>query len=167
VALLGAVLGSGCGYRLVDPRGAFGPGVEHIELRTFENRSAQPGFEQLLVDALSEEFSRRAALVPVYGGGRGVADLVLDGLVREVRIYASAYSPGAISLEDRIEVSIDARIRRLSDDEVLWRRDGWRVSEVFASSADVQTYVSNREQALRRLSSTIAERIHDELFQSF
>jgi hypothetical protein len=167
VALSVFTLCSGCGYRLVDPRGTFGPGVERIELRTFENRSNQPGFEQLLVDALSEEFVRRAALVPVFGGDRAAADLVLDGLVREVRIFASAYSPGAISLEDRIEVSIDARVRRSSDDKILWRRDGWRVSEVFASSADIQAYTSNREQALRRLSATIAERIHDELFQGF
>ena len=45
--------------------------------------------------------------------------------------------------------------------------DGWSEAERFTSSADPQTYLKNKEQAVLRLSSELASRIHDELFVAF
>ena len=51
--------GLACGYRLSDPKQVFGPDVQRIRIELLENKSAEPGFERLLGDALVEEFTRR------------------------------------------------------------------------------------------------------------
>ena len=78
-----------------------------------------------------------------------------------------AFSSVALSVEDSVEVELEVELRRAAASEPIWRRDRIRFSELFLSSPDPQTYESNKEQALRRLSALIAERIHDELFQRF
>lgn len=156
---------SGCGYSFVDERAVFGPGVRSIEIRAFENRSAQPGYEQVIADALSEEFARRGALEPVYAGGHG--ELLLDGRIEEVRVRPRSFSSVALAVEDTVELRVAVEVRRSGDGSLVWKRDDLRLSELFLSSPDPNVQVSNREQALRRLSALLAERIHDELFQRF
>jgi hypothetical protein len=156
---------SGCGYSFVDERAVFGPGVRSIEIRAFENRSAQPGYEQVIADALSEEFARRGALEPVHAGGHG--ELLLEGRIEEVRVRPRSFSSVALAVEDTVELRVAVEVRRSGDGGLVWKRDDLRLSELFLSSPDPNVQVSNREQALRRLSALLAERIHDELFQRF
>ena len=155
----------GCGYRLVDERAVFGPEVASIEIRAFENRSAEPGYEQMLADSLEEEFSRRGALRPLLGPGG--ADLVLSGSIREVRVRSAVFSSVEFSVEDEVRVSLRVSVGHPAEGRSLWEQPDLRVSEKFRSSPDPQVYKSNKQQALRRLSARIAERIHDGLFQRF
>jgi hypothetical protein len=159
------LLGLGCGYAFIDERAAFGPEVRHIEIRPFENRSSQPGYEQMLADALSEEFARRGTLEPVYRRGGG--ELVLAGRIDGVRVQPRSFSSVALAVEDRVEVQLAIEVRRAVDGEVVWKRGDLRLSELFLASPDPNVQLANREQALRRLSALLAERIHDELFQRF
>jgi hypothetical protein len=156
---------TGCGYRFVDERAVFGPQVRKIEIRAFENESAQPGYEHVLADALSEEFARRGALVPVHAADSG--ELVLAGRIEAVTVQVRSYSSVALAVEDSVELRVDVEVRRRTDGGVVWKRDGLRLTELFLSSPDPNVELSNREQALRRLSALLAERIHDELFQVF
>lgn len=158
---------SACGYRALDGRGAFGPDVKTIELRAFENASREPGLEQLIGDALVEEFGRRAWLEPELQGSTPSPDLVLRGIVHSATVRSTSYSSGALALEERIEVHFDVDVRRGGSGEVVYQHPDFRITEVFLSSADPQVYASNKEQALRRLSSAVAERVHDELFERF
>jgi hypothetical protein len=156
-----------CGYRPLDGREVFGPDVRTIELEAFENESREPGLEQQVADALVEEFSRRAWLEPVLQGQLSSPDLVMTGLLHTADVRSNSYSAGGVALEERIDVRFDVSVRRHASSEVVYRHPGFRVTEVFLSSADPQVYASNKEQALRRVASSIAERVHDELFQNF
>jgi hypothetical protein len=162
-----SLLLSACGYRALDGRGAFGPDVKTIELRAFENASREPGLEQLIGDALVEEFGRRAWLEPELAGSNANPDLVLRGIVQSATVRSTSYSSGALALEERIEVRFDVDVRRGSSGEIVYQHPDFRITEVFLSSADPNVYASNKEQALRRLSSAVAERVHDELFERF
>lgn len=163
IALL--LLASACGYGFVDERAVFGPATRRIEIRAFENRSNQPGYEHVLVDALAEEFSRRGALLPVYQGSPG--ELVLSGRIEGLSVTPASFSSVALAVEDTVELRVAVEVRRSGDGELVWKRDDLRLSELFLGSPDPNVEVSNREQALRRLSALLAERIHDELFQVF
>ena len=160
-----ALLATGCGYHFADERSVFGPGTRHIEIRAFENRSNQPGYEQVLADALAEEFTRRGALEPVYEGSPG--ELVLAGRIDSVSESPRSFSSVALAVEETVELRVAVEVRRSADNSLIWKRDDLRLSELFLSSPDPNVELSNREQALRRLSSLLAERIHDELFQVF
>ncbi len=165
-AVLVVLLGLGCGYRYVDPRGVFGPDVTRIEIAPLQNQSSEPAFGRMLGDALVEEFARRGVLTPVYRGG-GVADLVLSGVVQEVEVIPAAFSSVSLTVEDRLLVTVDVSVQNVSTGQEVWRHPKLQVRERFQSSPDAQVYESNKEQALRRLTSEIAGRIHDELFQTF
>ncbi|MFQ5515163.1 MAG: LPS assembly lipoprotein LptE [Myxococcota bacterium] len=169
VVLLAPVL-LACGFRPVDASGVFGPDVRRIEIRPFDNPTAEPGFERLLGDSLVEEFARRAVLEPLYGartsdGTR--ADLILQGEVTELEIVPSAFSSVALTVEDTVIVHLDVEVLRSATGRRIW---GWRdltLAERFAASPDPQTYRSNKKQALLRLTAELAARIHDGLFEAF
>jgi hypothetical protein len=156
-----------CGYRALDGRGAFGPDVKTIEVEAFENSSTAPGLEQQVADAMVEEFARRAWLEPVLQGQVSNPDLILSGLLRTADVRSNSFSAGGLALEERVEVRFDVSVKRSVSGEVVYQHPSFSVTEVFLSSADPMVYASNKEQALRRVASVIAERVHDELFQKF
>ena len=161
IAILLALAASGCGYRLLGVPDGLG---SDIQIGMLQNSSDMPGVERVLTDALHEEFTRRGQLTPRYSGA---SSLVLRGRVREVNLRHTAFSSVGLALEDQLELVVDIQVTRSSDGQILWRRDGWSEAERFTSSADPQTYLKNKEQAVLRLSSELASRIHDELFVAF
>lgn len=168
VALAGLLLPLvACGYRPLDGKGVFGPDVKTIEVEAFDNASTAPGLEQQIADAMVEEFARRAWLEPVLQDQVANPDLVMSGELLTADVRSNSYSAGGLALEERVEVRFDVSVKRGASGEVVYRHPGWSVTEVFLSSADPMVYASNKEQALRRVASVIAERVHDELFQRF
>jgi hypothetical protein len=121
----------------------------------------------MLGEALAEEFARRGDLRPVWAGGDRAADLSLRGVVRQVNVRPSAFSSVALELEDRVDVVLDVQLFSGPERALVWRHAELSAGESFLSSADAQVRASNREQALRRLASELAARIHDELTQTF
>jgi hypothetical protein len=166
LAGLALVLGA-CGYQPLDGRGVFGPDVRTIELDSFENETREPGLEQQITDAMAEEFARRAWLEPVLDGQVASPDLIMSGLLRTASVRSDTFSSGGLALEERIELRLDVSVRRRESGEVVYQHPDFRAREVFLSSADPMVYASNKEQALRRVASSIAEQVHDELFQRF
>jgi hypothetical protein len=156
-----------CGYTPVGGRDVFGPDVHSIELVAFENLTREPGLEQMVADAMAEEFERRGWLEPELQGQVANPDLVMRGTLQSALVRSASYSAGGFALEESIDVIFDVTVKRASSDELLYQHPAFRIHEVFLSSADPQVYASNKEQALRRVSSEIAERVHDELFRRF
>jgi len=72
----------------------------------------------------------------------------------------------ALGLEDEVEVVLDVEVLRSDDGSIVWRRKGWEQAERFTSSSNAQVYRTNKTQALRRITSELAGRLHDELLQS-
>ena len=159
LVLLAVLALPGCGYRAMGMPAELG---SQIELRMLENRSDEPGVERLIQAAMHEEFARRSALEPRYAGGDG---LVMHGVVREVILRHTGYSSVELALEDEIEWVVDLTVAKSG--EPVWQRKDWKQSERFTTSADPGVYRTNKTQALRRMSSELAERVHDELLQSF
>jgi hypothetical protein len=164
VALLVAI--GGCGYRVPPP--AQGPGGEplRIEVRMFENRSAEPGFEALLAAAFSEELLRRGQLDPRYGGASAADDLVLGGTIRSVEVRPTSFSSVGLALEYELLVALEVEVRRGGGGERVWKQRKLRERERYLASSDAGVERSNREQALRRIAAEVAGRIHDELAQT-
>jgi ABC-type uncharacterized transport system auxiliary subunit len=160
------LFGLGCGYRSVGGSRLEAEGIEQIEIKFFENESAQPGFELMLAEALVEEFERRGQLTPLYGRRAGRADLVLAGAIRSVDVRPAAFSSVGLALENEIQVRLRVKLSRRGGD-LIWEYERFGLEERFRSSADASVRDSNREQALRKLASDAAGRIHDAITQSF
>ena len=119
----------------------------------------------MLADALMEEFSRRGALRPLHAARGG--DLVLSGSILRARVRAAVFSSVDYAAEDELRLSVRVQIRNPASGQTVWQASDLRISEKFLSSPDPQVYESNKQQALRRLSALLAERVHDGLIQNF
>jgi hypothetical protein len=167
LALAATLVLPACGYKPIDSRAVFGPEVRGIFLQMLENRTSEVGLESTLADAFQEEFARRGLLRPVYDEEDPRANLVLSGNVVRATVEPTAFSSVALSLEDRIDVTLSVTVQRADTGVTVLDGRELRFSERFLASADPQVYESNKEQALRRGAARAASQLHDELFQQF
>ncbi len=162
--VLAVALVLGCGYRPVGATLVLGPDVQQLEIRMFENPTDEPGLEQVLGEALMEEFMRGGRLRAVPAGGSGGSQAVLRGVIQRVYVRPNSFSSVAISVEDSLEVTVNASVLRVDTGETLWEGFGLSARQNFLSSADPLVYESNKQMAMLRVATLIAEDIHNDLF---
>ncbi|MBW2280294.1 MAG: hypothetical protein JRG76_06920 [Deltaproteobacteria bacterium] len=163
-ALPALTLGA-CGYALVDESSVFGPDTRRIRLEMFDNPTNEPGLERMLAEAIYEEFLRGGTLEPTWNGSG--APLQMSGVIRSVEVRASAFDSVGLSLENQVELVVDVDVVRLPEGESVWSTEGIREIERFSASADPNVHETAKQRALLRLSSIVATRIRDELFQTY
>jgi Lipopolysaccharide-assembly len=155
------VLHVGCGkYHWVRYRGGVG-GARTISIQTLRNESSMPGVEAVVTDALSEEFLERGSLRVVRD--RGAADVVLAGRVLPIRIRPRSFSSVSLVLEYEVELSLELSATRRDGGTIELDPAALRQWDVYLASADVGAERKNREEAIRRVASQIATRVHDVL----
>ena len=165
--MVGGLWALSCGYQFVAGEPAAGPGPESIEVRPLENRSTEPGLERILGEALVEEFNRRGRLRPIYGAAPGLPHLSLSGVIEEVDVRPSAFSPSGLAVEFEILVDLALDLSRGADGDRLWKGQRMQLTERFLGSAEPGVHLSNKEQAFQRIGAELAGRVHDVLLQSF
>ncbi len=156
-----------CGYRPLEPTAGLPSNVERIQLEPLENRSNVPGLEQMISDALAEEFSRRGQIQPVYSDEPGGDALRLGGVIRDAEIRPSALSPVGLALELEISLTVELDLVRAGDGSLVWDDYAVVLTERFLGSQDPGVHDSNRIEALRRMSVELAGRVADALIQTF
>ena len=152
----------GCGYQLVRYSEALGD-ARRVAIRGLSNQTYEPGVDTLMSDALYREFLRRGALQVVEDPG--AADLVIAGSVRDLVIRSRSFSSIAFALEYEAVMALEIEVTRRDGTPVVLDGRALVESEIYLASADVEVTRTNREEALRRISSVLAGRIHDALYE--
>ena len=153
---------AGCGYQLVgyaQPDGV----TRRVALPTLRNDSYEPGVELLVADALRREFLRRGAFQLTDDPAQ--ADVVVSGSVLPLATESTSFSSVVLALEYQVSLTLELRARRADGSEVALDRRSLRESERYLASADVGALRRNREEALRRIASVLAVRVHDEVYE--
>lgn len=158
-----AVLVCACGYQWAarpDP-GADRPRVAVEPLR---NDSFEPGVDSLVTDALRRELVRRGnvELVP----DPELADLVLGGAVLPIVSRADATTSASFAIEYELTLRLDLSVTRAGEEAVALDRRSLQKSEFYFASSDIEVQRKNRQEALRRVASAVAGRVHDALFEA-
>ena len=156
------VFEAACGYRVVRYRDALGD-ARSVAILGVRNETREPGVDSLVTDALMREFLRRGALRVVEAPD--AADLVVRGAVSEVRTRSLAFSSIQFALEYEVTLDLDLEVSRRDGSPVPLDARALSESELYLASADVEAARKNRQEALRRLSTLLAERVHDALFE--
>jgi hypothetical protein len=159
LALLAPAVGCS-GYRFVRHRDDLGD-VRRVAVQPLRNESYEPGVEVLVTDALLREFQRHGAVAVVREPER--ADLVLSGAVSSLVTRSRAFSSVELALEFEVEMGIRLAARRADGSGVEIDSTLLREWELYLASADVEVERKNREEAIRRLATLLATRIHDAL----
>lgn len=166
-AILGvAVLSSGCGYRLAGTGGTdvFPEHIKVLVVSPFENRTTRPEIEQRVTEAVARELSKRGRYEVVTD--RTLADAMLEGAVTSYR--TSPVEFGAESLATRVEavVTIQATMRELATDDLLWSQDGL----VFRGQFDVEStedFFDEESLALDEIARGVAGALVTAMFEGF
>ncbi len=152
-----AVCGCG-GYHLVRTDAALGP-VRRVAVQTLENHSFEPGIEVMVSDALRREFQRGGGVVVVADPAQ--ADLVLSGTVLDLVTSARSFSSVAFGLEYQVELRLALTARRADGTAMVLDPNTLHDWELYLTSADVEAERKNRDEALRRIASVLAERTRE------
>jgi ribosomal protein L14 len=163
--LVAAGLGpAGCfaGYEVVHYKNALGD-VQTVAIEAIANRSFEPGADAIVSDAITSEFLRRGSLRLV--DDKSAADLVIGGIVEAVEVQSRSFSSIQFALEYSVMVRLKLDVRRRDGSEVKLDDRTMQESDLYFASADVEVMRKNREEAVRRVASVLAGRLHDGLFE--
>lgn len=155
-------LAFGCGYTAVRYADALGD-AKTVAITGLRNDTFEPGLEAIVADALSREFLRRGALRMVEDPAR--ADLVISGAVAKLRVSRKSFSSIALAIEYELRLDLAIQVTRRDGTVVPLDATAQTESERYVASADVEVERTHREEALRRLASLLAGRVHDALFE--
>ncbi|MGH7830921.1 MAG: LPS assembly lipoprotein LptE [Candidatus Binatia bacterium] len=181
--------GVGCGYRLSGIGEGFPEGVRSVFVEPFVNRSADVSIDREMTSALRSEFHQQRQLRVV--DRLEEADAVLSGVIRSLdsRVVAVNRRDAALQLETALVV--DMTLRRRNPDEVLWRTQGTKLTEVYAGSrgavvtsstdfkqgtlnpedlfpfTDIQLTEALSQEAREKLVGRFAHELHQRLIEMF
>jgi outer membrane lipopolysaccharide assembly protein LptE/RlpB len=188
-ALVLTALAAGCGYQLTGRGEAFPRDVRTVFVDPLVNRTKEIGVEREMTTALKSELSRMGQLKVVERLEE--ADAVLSGVVRSIDARVIGINRHDEALQYELLLVIDMNLRRRSPDELLWRTQGARFTELYAGSrasvvttsaesrargvnpsdvrqlTDVQLTESMKDEARSRLIETAAHDLHTRLLQLF
>jgi len=151
----------GCGYSRVSYPKSRAESLS-VAVQLFENRSFDPGYENLLADALKEEFARRGALRLTRNPE--TADVVLRGAILPIGTGRRSFSSVVLALEYSVSVGLEVELQRPGSEIGIDRRL-LREDDIYLASSDVEVTRRNRQEALRRIAGLLAVRIHDVVFE--
>ena len=122
----------GCGYQFVGESSLIPKDARTIYVEPFVNRSRDVGMEKELTTALRGEFYRRGQLTVVDGSEQ--ADLILTGVIRSIERNVASVNRKDEVLQYESVLVLDVTLRRREPNEILWRGQGLRLTEVFGGS---------------------------------
>ncbi|HEY3153908.1 MAG TPA: LptE family protein [Candidatus Binatia bacterium] len=122
----------GCGYQFVGESSLIPKDARTIYVEPFVNRSRDVGMEKELTTALRGEFYRRGQLTVVEGSEQ--ADLILTGVIRSIERNVASVNRKDEVLQYESVLVLDVTLRRREPNEILWRGQGLRLTEVFGGS---------------------------------
>ena len=171
-----SVIGA-CGYQFVGESSLLPKDARTIYVEPFINRGRDVGMEKELTTALRAEFYRRSQLRVVDQSEQ--ADLILSGVIRSLESNVSSVNRKDEVLEYESILILDVTLRRREPNEILWRGQGVRLTEVHGgsraavvtTSSDFRTGTLNAAD-IRRMTDiqlTEAERrsVRDQLMERF
>jgi hypothetical protein len=151
--------------------------VHTVYVETFLNRTRDVGMEHEITTALRSEIYRRGQLQVVDQAEQ--ADAILSGVVRTFDSATASVNRQDEVLQYETTMTVDVTFRRREPDEIIWRGQGMRLSElhsgsraaVVTTSSAFRTGTLNTADVRRmtdiQLTETENRRVRDELIERF
>ena len=187
---VGMLLGlAGCGYQLAGQSPLFSQNIRKIYVEPFISRSRDVGIDQELTSALRSEFYRKGQLKVVDQLDQ--ADAIVSGVIRSLDSHVASVNRKDEVLQWESVMVMDVSLRRREPNEILWRAQGTRLTQIFSGSraavvttssefrtgalnsadirhmTDIQLTESDRRQAREQLVAGFAQQLHQRLLEMF
>lgn len=164
ILLISSIIAAGCGYRPAagDVQTRFGEG-ETISIPIFANKTYKPNLENILLNDLIDEFSKRRGLRIKEMDS---SDYTLGGEVLTYSKVAVSYTGYDIVKEYRATMTIAATLRKNTTQRVVWRGTlSW--SQDFPANTDIAIQQNSEDAAIQEISRRLAQQIYLKLIEEF
>lgn len=177
IGLLSILSGMGCGYRFLGMGEGFPKDVRSVFIEPFMNRSKDVGIEREMTTALRSEFRQRGQIQVVDRVEE--ADAILSGVIRSFDSRVAAVNRHDEVLQFETALIVDMTLRRRNPDEVLWRTQETKLTELHAGSrgAVVTTSADFKRGTLNpgdvrqftdiQLTETLSREVRERLVEKF
>jgi outer membrane lipopolysaccharide assembly protein LptE/RlpB len=159
LSALGVSLLSGCGYQFVGTSSLLPKDAKTIYVESFVNRGRDVGMEKELTSALRGEFYRRGQLTVVDRLDQ--ADVIVSGVVRSWDNTVASVNRKDEVLQYESVLNLDVTLRRREPNEILWRGQGLRLSDVYGGSRAAVVTTSSDFFSAGSLNATDVRRMTD------
>lgn len=180
---------TGCGYQWAGQSSLLPKDAQTVFVEPFINRSRDIGLDKELTSALRGEFYRRGQLRVVDVSDQ--ADIILSGVVRSLDSAVASVNRLDEVLQYESVMVLDATLRRREPNEILWRGQSLRLSEIHAGSraavvttssefrtstlnssdvrrlTDIQLTEGERWDVRARLMERFAKELHQRIMEMF
>lgn len=161
IGLLLVLTLAGCGYHFAGHHDPAVP-IQTVHIPPMDNTTTKVGIETLFTNDLIFEVNRHGRVAVV---GRGAAEAVLEGAIRD--LYTGSVSRRSITttLERRVRVTVALTLKDRGG-KVLWQ-SRLSDSEAYTVLADKTSTEGNLRRALGVISRRLAEKFHYQFNASF
>lgn len=168
---------AGCGYQFVGQSTLLPADARTIYVETFVNRSREVGMDKELATALRGEIYRRGNLQMVQHSEQ--ADVILSGVLRSLDSRVASVNRNDEVLQYESVLTVDVTLRRRQPNEILWRGQGLRLTElhngsraaVVTTSSEFRTGTLNASDVRRltdiQLTEIESRMVQDQLMERF
>lgn len=180
---------SGCGYQFVGNGALLPKDARTLFIESFVNRGREVGIEKEVATALRSEFYRRGPLRIV--DQFDLADLILTGVVRPVENTVASVNGYDEALQYYSVILVDVSLRQRESNNVIWRGDSLRFSQLYAGSraavvttssdfrtgtlnaadvgrlTDIQLTEYDRRDTRKQLTEQLAKEVYQRIMEMF
>ena len=156
--LCAALLMAGCGYSFAGRSEAFPNDIRTVYIEPFINQTRTVGLEKELTSALRSEFYRRGQLRVVDTLDQ--ADGIVAGVVRSFDSHVASVNRYDEVLQYETAMVVDASLRRREPNEIIWRTQGTRLTDLSGGSR-AAVVTSSSEFKTRTLDASDVRRLTD------
>jgi len=151
-----ALLIAGCGYSFAGRSEAFPNDIRTVYIEPFINQTRNVGLEKELTSALRSEFYRRGQLRVVDTLDQ--ADGIVAGVVRSFDSHVASVNRYDEVLQYETAMVVDASLRRREPNEIIWRTQGTRLTDISGGSR-AAVVTSSSEFKTRTLDASDVRRL--------
>ncbi len=122
-----------------------------------ENKTQEPNLTSIFTSALRREFifRREVEVVPAEK-----AEASLEGSITSRSIVSTAYDSQGRATEYDITITLGLRLVRRGNKEILWRADKIEGTGHYLASTDVMVNEGNKNTAIQKIATDLAEKIY-------
>ena len=184
ITLILLSLPSACAYKFGLSSRALPGGYAQVAVPVFRNDTAEVGLETVFTNSLIRRFARSQVARVTE---KDASPLVLEGAVRQITVNSGAMvtnkdkqmpslpDVAVLTTEYRLQVTADIKLRRKSDDKIVWTGSftnervyqAPRIGTAVVNSANSTYNQSVRTRTLALIADDLMAEAHDRMTENF
>jgi hypothetical protein len=141
------------------------PGINSIHVPVLENRTAEPGIEDFITQALTQAVVQ-SGRVRIAANARE-ADASLEGAIVEYRLTSLSFDSSANVTSYRLIIGLALTFKDLKQNKVIWKQDRIEERADFLVAGQVTQTIAREQVAVQRAAVDVARAIVSFAFEGF